>query len=83
MRNLFERLLSFGFAVTYIFQIFLTVGGGSKFIPLTGVTFPLVSYGGSSVLTTIIMFFAVEGCQISHIERRRETIINQRRNRYE
>ena len=47
--------------MTYIFQVFLTIGGGTKFIPLTGVTLPLISYGGSSVLTTLIMFAVVEG----------------------
>jgi hypothetical protein len=41
--------------------VFLTVGGGTKFIPMTGVTLPLISYGGSSVLTTLVMFFIVEG----------------------
>lgn len=44
--------------------MFLTIGGGSKFIPLTGVTLPLVSYGGSSVLTTLIMFAIIEGLHI-------------------
>ena len=34
----------------------LTIGGEVKFIPLTGVTLPLVSYGGSSVLATFVMF---------------------------
>lgn len=57
----FYKLSAFGFAVTYIFQVFLTIGGGSKFIPLTGVTLPLVSYGGTSVLTTVIMFTIIEG----------------------
>ncbi len=57
----FYQLTAFGLGVTYIFQVFLTIGGGSKFIPLTGVTLPLVSYGGSSVLTTLIMFAIIEG----------------------
>lgn len=52
----FFRLIASGFGVMYIFQIFLTIGGGTKFIPLTGVTLPLVSYGGSSVMTTLILF---------------------------
>ena len=57
----FYRNLVAGFAILYLFQTFLTVGGGSKFIPLTGVTLPLVSYGGSSVMTTILMFGVIEG----------------------
>lgn len=61
LKNEYYRLIAVGLAVTYIFQIFLTIGGGTRFIPLTGVTLPLVSYGGSSVLTTIIMFCIVQG----------------------
>ncbi len=57
----FYQLIAFGLAVTYIFQVFLTIGGGSKFIPLTGVTLPLVSYGGTSVLTSLVLFSIVEG----------------------
>ena len=57
----FYQLIGFGLAVTYIFQVFLTIGGGSKFIPLTGVTLPLVSYGGTSVLTSLVLFSIVEG----------------------
>lgn len=60
----FYRLIAFGLGITYIFQVFLTVGGGTKFIPMTGVTLPLVSYGGSSVLTTLMMFFIIEGLYI-------------------
>lgn len=60
----FYRLIAFGLGITYIFQVFLTIGGGTKFIPMTGVTLPLVSYGGSSVLTTLIMFFIIEGIYI-------------------
>lgn len=56
-QNKFYRLTAFGYAVLYIFQVFLTVGGGIKFIPLTGVTLPLISYGGSSLVSVMIMFF--------------------------
>jgi len=59
-----------GIGIAYIFQTFLTIGGGSKFIPLTGVTLPLVSYGGTSVLVTIVMMMVVEGiCMIRTDER--------------
>lgn len=64
LKDKFYQLVAFGLGVTYIFQIFLTIGGGTKFIPLTGVTLPFVSYGGSSVLTTLIMFSIVEGLYI-------------------
>jgi len=60
----FYQLTAFGLGITYIFQIFLTIGGGTKFIPLTGVTLPLVSYGGSSILTTLILFSVIEGLYI-------------------
>ena len=57
----FYRYIAVGISTIYIFQVFLTIGGGTRFIPLTGVTLPLVSYGGSSVLTTIIMFSIIQG----------------------
>lgn len=57
----FYRLTVSGFAVMFIFQIFLSVGGVIKFIPSTGVTLPLISQGGSSVFATIIMFMIVQG----------------------
>lgn len=64
LKDKFYQLIAFGLGVTYIFQVFLTIGGGTKFIPMTGVTLPLISYGGSSVLTTLIMFFIIEGLYI-------------------
>jgi len=70
IRNDFGRLMCVGFGVTYIFQVFLTIGGNSKFIPLTGVTLPLVSYGGTSVVVTIIMLSLIEGeCLVRSDER--------------
>lgn len=64
LQDKFYQLVAFGLGVTYIFQIFLTIGGGTKFIPLTGVTLPFISYGGSSVLTTLILFSIIEGLYI-------------------
>ena len=61
VKDKFYQMVAFGLGVTYGFQIFLTVGGGTKFIPLTGVTLPLISYGGSSVMATLIMFAVIEG----------------------
>ena len=72
MKDPFYRLLSYGIGVTYIFQVFLTIGGGIKLIPLTGVTLPLVSYGGSSVMVTILMFAVVQGVVVWSARRRDE-----------
>ncbi len=57
----FYRNVAVGLGMVYVMQVFLTIGGGTRFIPLTGVTLPLVSYGGSSVLATIVMFCIVQG----------------------
>lgn len=61
LTNRFYRLVAVGLGTTYAVQVFLTVGGGIKLIPMTGVTLPLVSYGGSSMLSTQIMFAIVQG----------------------
>ena len=58
---LFYKLVGVGLAVTYAVQTILTIGGAIKFIPSTGVTLPLISYGGSSVLCTMIMFDIFQG----------------------
>lgn len=64
MQASFYRLIAFGLGMMYITQVFLTVGGVIKFIPSTGVTLPLVSYGGSSVLSTLILFGVIQGLYI-------------------
>lgn len=63
-RILFYRLVAVGLAVTYGFQVFLTVGGAMNMIPMTGVTLPLVSYGGSSLVSTLVMFALINGMYI-------------------
>lgn len=60
----FYQMIVYGIGIMYIFQIFLTVGGGINLIPLTGVTLPFISYGGSSCMTTMIMFFIIQGIYV-------------------
>lgn len=64
MTRRFYKLTAIGLAIEYIFQVFLTIGGVTKFIPSTGVTLPLVSYGGSSVISTVILFCIIQGMYV-------------------
>lgn len=81
LQDKFYQLIAFGLGVTYIFQVFLTVGGGTKFIPMTGVTLPFISYGGSSVLTTLVMFFIIEGLFIIRQEEGAKRVKRKKRRR--
>lgn len=65
-KDRFLKLSAYGLGVTYIFQLFLTIGGNIKFIPLTGVTLPLISYGGSSALATLMMLSLVQSIYQKH-----------------
>ena len=64
MNKRFYKLIAMGLGSEYAIQVFLTIGGITKFIPLTGITLPLVSYGGSSMLCTILMFSIIQGLYI-------------------
>lgn len=83
LKDKFYQLIAFGLGVTYIFQVFLTIGGGTKFIPMTGITLPFISYGGSSVLTTLVMFFIIEGLYIIRQEEGAKRVKKKRRRRTE
>ena len=50
-RTSFHSLTAFGLVVLLGLQTMLIVGGNTKLLPLTGVTLPLVSYGGSSLVS--------------------------------
>lgn len=57
----FYKLAGMGLGLTYIVQNFLTIGGEVRFIPLSGLTLPFVSYGGSSIMATIFTIMLIEG----------------------
>ena len=81
--------MALGLGTCYIFQVFLAIGGVTKFIPSTGVTIPLVSYGGSSLLSTLIMFGIIQGLYIlredeeEDIERKKKERLRAKRSRQE
>ena len=61
IKNRFYKYTALGIGTLYGFQVFLTIGGAIRFIPSTGVTLPLVSYGGSSLVSSILMFYIIQG----------------------
>ncbi|HET9285980.1 MAG TPA: FtsW/RodA/SpoVE family cell cycle protein [Gaiella sp.] len=51
----FSKLLAAGLAFGFALQTFIIVGGVLRIVPLTGITLPFVSYGGSSVVSNFVM----------------------------
>ena len=51
----FSKLLAAGLTFGFALQTFIIVGGVLRVVPLTGITLPFVSYGGSSVVSNFVM----------------------------
>jgi len=53
-KELFTKVLAFGLTLIFGFQTFIIIGGVIKLIPLSGITLPFISYGGSSLIVSFI-----------------------------
>ena len=67
-KNSFDALLVFGCTVMLSLQSFIIIGGVIKLIPLTGITLPFLSYGGSSVMSAFLQMGIIEGVAIKNGE---------------
>lgn len=67
MSLMFYKITAFGLACSFGVQVLINVAGVIKLIPLTGITLPFVSYGGSSLLSTFFIFGIFEGLYMNKL----------------
>lgn len=82
-KDIYASLVCIGLGSSFILQVIINLGGVSGTIPLTGVTLPFVSYGGTSILTTFLLlaiYFNVNSQIREEAKERRE---RERIKRYE
>jgi cell division protein FtsW (lipid II flippase) len=51
----FSKLLAAGLSFGFALQTFIIVGGVLRLVPLTGITLPFISYGGTSIVANLVM----------------------------
>ena len=78
-KDLFGSLIAAGVAAMLMFQVFVNVGMTIGIMPITGVTLPLMSYGGSSVITTLL---AVGLLQSIYVQARASAALKNRVTRF-
>lgn len=61
----FARLFIFGFTILLLSHISINIGMNLGFFPVTGISLPLLSYGGSNLITTLITFGIVQNIKIN------------------
>ena len=73
-RETYDALLVFGCTCMLSLQAFIIIVGVIKLIPLTGITLPFISYGGSSLLSSMLQLGILEGVAIKNSRREEEEL---------
>ena len=63
--NLFGKYLSLGVSLIFLLHVFINIGMNLGILPVTGIPLPLMSYGGSSILTILIALGLVQSVNSS------------------
>ncbi|MBR3794545.1 MAG: FtsW/RodA/SpoVE family cell cycle protein [Clostridia bacterium] len=77
-RRSFDMLLGCGVLAMLVIQMFMIVGGVIKMLPLTGVTMPMLSYGGSSLISCLMMVGILHGISARAQENMEEDVLSRR-----
>ena len=64
--RLFQGYMSFGLAILILAQVIINVGVNTGFLPTKGLTLPLISYGGSSLIITLASLFVIARVDIEN-----------------
>jgi len=75
--DLYGKLLAVGITFIFGFQAFLNMGVASSFLPVTGVTLPFISYGGTSIIVSLAMVGILLNISKQRIKRIRTEVVNE------
>ncbi|SCZ09282.1 FtsW/RodA/SpoVE family cell cycle protein [Alkaliphilus peptidifermentans] len=67
-RDIFDKIIALSITLIYSYQTFIIIGGVVKLIPLTGITLPFISYGGSSMVSAFVAFGILQALSKKSLE---------------
>lgn len=76
IKDVFKRIVALGITLIYGYQTFIIIGGVIKLIPLTGVTLPFISYGGTSLISAFISFGVLQAISKKTMEEEGGVIVD-------